>query len=280
MPAMAEITATVTEVRPEAREAVTLTLDPGGAPFAYRPGQYVEIDPHQFPPLAGQIAALEAAKGMPESPRGFSLSSDGSDPRVLQISVKAEKGGAYPPVLSPWLVREARPGLRIALSGPMGRYCLSETAPTATAFLHLCAGSGVAPNRGILRDALRRGWPQRHLLVLQNREEADVFYKSEWPALVASHPSRLKIRHVFSTTAKEHVSVDLIRREMDGFLDGASSVALVCGPNRPREVLGPDGSKRREAGFCELWCGNPRKKVDGFLAQLGFTPDRILSEMW
>ena len=272
---MPEVTATVAERRPETSDAATLKLDLGGAPFAYRPGQYVEIDPHQFPELAERIAALEAAKGMPESPRGFSLSSDGSDPRFLEISVKAEKGGTYPAVLSPWLVREARPGLRITLTGPRGKYCLPDSPPAATGFLHVCAGSGVAPNRGMIRDALRRGWPQKHLLVLQNRSEADVFYRAEWPALASSHPGLLKVRHVFSVSAGEHVSADLVRREMEGFLDPASSMALVCGPNRPRE-----GAGGREPGFCELWCGNPRRKVDGFLARLGFTPDRVLTEMW
>src|SRR5947207_1192525 len=96
---------TVAEVRREAPDAVTLRLDLGVAAFSYRPGQYIEIDPHQFPELAGQIADLEAAKGMPESPRGFSLCSDGSDPRFLEISVKEEKGGKFPPVVSPWLTR-------------------------------------------------------------------------------------------------------------------------------------------------------------------------------
>jgi ferredoxin-NADP reductase len=277
---MPEVTATVAGRRPETSDAATLKLDLGGAPFPYRPGQYVEIDPHQFPELAGRIAALEVAKGIPESPRGFSLSSDGSDPRFLEITVKAEKDGRYPPVLSPFLVREARLGLRITISGPQGKYCLPESPPAATGFLHVCAGSGVAPNRGMIRDALRRGWPQKHLLVLQNRSEADVFYRSEWPALTSSHPGLLKVRHVFSASAGEHVSVELVRREMEGFLDPASSIALVCGPNRPREVAGPDGAKRREPGFCELWCGNPLRKVDGFLARLGFTPDRILTEMW
>jgi ferredoxin-NADP reductase len=277
---MAEVTVTVAEVRRETADAATLKLDLGGEAFPYRPGQYIEIDPHQFPELAEQIASLEAAKGMPESPRGFSLSSDGSDPRFLEITVKEEKGGKFPPVVSPWFVRQAAPGRKIALSGPNGTYGLPETPPAATGFLHLCAGSGVAPNRGMIRYALGRGWPQRHLLVLQNRTEADVFYRGEWPELMKRHEGRLKVRHVWSVTSKEHVSVDLVRKEMAGFLEGGTSMALVCGPNRPREVVGPDGAKCREPGFCELWCGNPRKKVDGFLAQLGFTPDRIRTEMW
>lgn len=278
--AMAEVTVTVADVRPETADAVTLRLDLGGAAFPYRPGQYIEIDPHQFPELAEQLSALETAKGMPEAPRGFSLCSDGSDPRLLEISVKEEKGGRFPAVVSPWFVHKVRPGQKIALSGPQGKYCLQETPPAATGFLHLCAGSGVAPNRGMVRYALGRGWPQRHLLVLQNRAEADVFYRGEWPELIQRHGDRIKVRHVFSVSSGEHVSVDLVRREMEGYLDGATAMALVCGPNRPREAANPDGSKRREPGFCELWCGNPRKKVAGLLGEIGFSPDRILSEMW
>ena len=132
----------------------------------------------------------------------------------------------------------------------------------------------------MIRSALARGWPQRHLLVLQNRTEADVFYRDEWFDLLKRHGDRFKIRHVFSVASGEHVSADLLRHEMEGFIQGPTSMALVCGPNRPRDVATPDGSHRREPGFCELWCGNPRRKVPGLLEPLGFTPDRILTEMW
>jgi len=275
-----DLTTTVTEVRRETADAVTLRLGLGGAAFPYRPGQYIELDPHQFPELAPTIEKLEADKGMPEPPRGFSISSDGLDPSFVEISVKEDRGGAYPPLMTPFLVRSVRPGRAIAISGPNGRYCLPESPPAVAGFLHLCAGSGVAPNRGMIRHALGRGWPQRHLLVLQNRTEADVFYRDEWPSLLARHPDKLRVRHVLSVAAKEHVSVDLVRREMEGWLEASSAWALVCGPNRPREVVGPDGAKTRQPGFCELWCGNPRRKAPGFLDRLGFPPDRILTEMW
>ncbi len=278
---MGQATVLVSEARPETADAVTLRLDLRGASFPYRPGQYIEIDPHQFPELARPIAEVEAIKGMPESPRGFSLASDGLDPRFLEITVKEEKArGPHPPILTPWLVRHARPGRAIEVSGPAGRYCLPDSPPAVGGFLHLCAGSGVAPNRGMIRSALLGGWPQRHLLVLQNRTEADVFYRAEWPDLIRRFPGRLEVRHVYSVTAGEHVSADLVRREMDGFLDPADAMALVCGPNRPREVQEPGGHKRREPGFCELWCGHPRRNVPGFLGALGFPSERILTEMW
>ncbi len=132
----------------------------------------------------------------------------------------------------------------------------------------------------MIRQALSRGWSQRHLLVLQNRTEEDVFYRGEWQELLRRYPDKLRIRHVFSVDAKEHVSVEIVRKEMEGYIDGSNSLALVCGPNRPREVVDPDGTKRKEPGFCELWCGNPRRKELGLLDQLGFAQDRILMEMW
>ncbi len=277
---MADVVVTVAEIRRETDDAVTLRLDLGGAAFPYRPGQYIEIDPHQFPELAGEIATLEAAKGMPESPRGFSLSSDALEPGFLEISIKEDRKGAYPPLLTPFLVRRVKAGQKLALTGPAGRYGLPESPPAVAGFLHLCAGSGVAPNRGMIRHALARGWPQRHLLVLQNRTAADVFFAAEWPALLERHADRLRVRHVLSVTSGEHVSVELLRGEMKGWLDGAADLALVCGPNRPRESVGPDGAKTKQPGFCEQWCGHPRRKLPGLLDQLGFTPDRILTEMW
>ncbi|HTF57208.1 MAG TPA: hypothetical protein VK661_08245 [Planctomycetota bacterium] len=262
--------------------SVTLRLDIGGAPFDYRPGQYIEIDPHQFDALAAEIRDLEEKKGMPEPPRSFSLSSDGTDPSFVEISVKQNpKDGPFHQLLAPYFVHQAKAGHRIAFSGPNGRYCLPPAPPAGiTGFLHLCAGSGVAPNRGMIRHALAKGWPQRHLLVLQNRNPEDVFFKEEWKDLQARHADRFRIRHIYSVAGGEHVAPDIIRRAMEGLIDGATSMAFTCGPNRPRDVAAPDGSKRKEPGFCESWCGNPRRKVTGKLAELGFTPERILTEMW
>jgi 3-ketosteroid 9alpha-monooxygenase subunit B len=277
---MVSIDTTVIEIRPETPDGVTLRLDLGATPFPYRPGQYIEIDPHQFEEIAPTLDQLEAEKGMPESPRAFSLCSDTSDPRILEISVKEEKGGRYLPLLTPFLVRRLAPGRRISISGPSGRYCMPELAPSTSAFLHICAGSGVSPNRGMITYALGRGWPQKHLLVLQNRTEKDVFFRNEWPEIAARHGGLFRIRHVFSVTDGEHLSPEIVRSAMEGFIEGKNATALVCGPNRPREVVLPDGTIAKEPGFCEKWSGNPRKKLPGLLAPLGFTPDHILTEMW
>lgn len=279
---MTEIQSTVASIRPEAPLSVTIRLDLGGAPFPYRPGQYIEIDPHQFEALAAEIRELEDKKGGPEMPRSFSLSSDGMDPSFVEISVKQNpKDGPFHQLLAPYFVGRLAPGGKFVFSGPNGKYCLPESPPPGVSgFLHLCAGSGVAPNRGMIRHALEKRWPQKHLLVLQNRTPADVFFKEEWKDLEARHPERFRVRHVYSVSGREHVTPETVRSAMDGWIDGATSIALVCGPNRPREVVTADGTRSKEPGFCEAWCGNPRRKIAGKLGGLGFTPDRILNEMW
>jgi hypothetical protein len=67
---------------------------------------------------------------------------------------------------------------------------------------------------------------------------------------------------------------------MEGFLEGSSSQAMVCGPSKAREFVGSRGTRIRFPGFCELWCGNPQRDTEGQLLKLGFTPDRILTETW
>jgi ferredoxin-NADP reductase len=279
---MPEIKSTVSSIRPEAPLSVTIRMDLGGAPFPYRPGQYIEIDPHQFEDLAPEVRELEEKKGMPEMPRSFSLSSDALDPSFVEISVKQNpKDGPYHQLLAPFFVSKLKPGRTIAFSGPNGRYCLPEAPPAGvTGFLHLCAGSGVAPNRGMIRHAVSKGWPQKHLLLLQNRTPEDIFFKDEWRDLAANHGDRFRVRHIHSVSAGEHLIPAMARTAMEGWIDGATSMALVCGPNRPREVVAADGTKSKEPGFCEGWCGNPRRKIVGKLAELGFTPERILNEMW
>ena len=279
---MTEIRSTVQSIRPEAPLSVTIRLDLGGAAFAYRPGQYIEIDPHQFEALAAEIKDLEEKKGNPEMPRSFSLSSDALEPGFVEISVKQNpKDGPFHQLLAPYFVGRLSPGATFVFSGPNGKYCLPESPPAGiTGFLHLCAGSGVAPNRGMIRHALAKGWPQKQLLVLQNRTAEDVFFKDEWKDLEARHPDRFRVRHVYSVTAGEHVTPAIVRSAMDGWIDGAASMSFTCGPNRPREVVASDGKKSKEPGFCESWCGNPRRKVTGKLGELGFTQDRIFNEMW
>lgn len=265
-----EIRATVAEKRPESPHAATLRLDLHGVPFSYRPGQYILIDPHQFSDLSETLAKLEGGWDKPEAPRAFSLCSDALDSGSVEITVKENpRQGEYGMLLAPLLVRRIGPGDPIRFSGPGGRYALPESPPAGVSgFLHVCAGSGAAPNRGMIRHALAKGWPQKHLLICQDRHEEDVLFKQEWEGLLARHPDLLRIRRAFSAERGERLDVDGVRDSMNGWFDGPSAMAFVCGPGRPRGT---------EPGFVETWAG---LRAPGRLQALGFTPDRILTELW
>jgi ferredoxin-NADP reductase len=259
---MADAATTLREIRVETEAASTLRLDLGGAPFPYRPGQYVTIDPHQFEELGPEIREREAQRGKPLGPGYFSLSSDGIEPSILEITVKLGRVGT-PGMLPQFLVRRAAAGRIVKVQGPGGKYGLPEGPPAGiSGFLHLCAGGGVAPNRGMIRHALARGWPQRHLLLLQDRCAADALFTKEWEGLSARHPGSLRVRHVYSQTSHEYISADLIRREAGGFLDLASTWAFICGPNSPR----PEGP-----GFVD----HLRSDLGTIL---GFPPERLRTE--
>ncbi|MBI3854059.1 MAG: hypothetical protein HY293_00045 [Planctomycetes bacterium] len=258
---MAEISVTLRAVRPETPSASTLRFDGGGAAFPYRPGQYIMIDPHQFEELGAEIKEREAQRGKPLGLGYFSLSSDGTEPSTLEITVKLPAEG--PPAMLPqFLVRKLPVGRSVRVQGPGGKYGLPEAPPAGiTGFIHLCAGSGVAPNRGMIRHALARKWPQRHLLLVQDRSEADALFRRELEELAARHDG-LRVRRVHSRSEGEALSADLIRREAAGFLDLGASWAFVCGPNSAR----PDGP-----GFVD-------RLRAALSATLGFAPERIRTE--
>lgn len=262
LPPMPRVTTEVAEVRRESAEAVTLRLDLGGQAFPYRPGQFVTIAPQQFGALAEALRAREAERGMPEGPGYYALSSDGLTPASLEITVKARKGFASQSPLPAYLAGGIAVRERVVLDGPAGRYALPESVPGGVSgFLHLCAGSGAAPNRGMIRHALGRGWPQRHLLIVQDRAEGDALFESEWAELRRRHPDRFRLRRFFSRGgAGDYVGEDLVRGEMEGWLEAAATMAFLCGPipargNRP--------------GFCD--------RMAAVAGALGIAPGRVVS---
>ncbi len=254
---MSIVKGVVKEIRRHGPDAVTVRLEAGG--FSYRPGQHVKIDPYQFAALRSRLREREIEQGRREWPAYFSLSSDGLEERMLEVTPRLARDGRES-LVAGHLVGHAAAGMELTVEGPGGRYCLPADPPAGIdAFLHVCAGSGVVPNRGMIRHALARDWPQRHLLVLQERQPGDVLFHEEWIPLGARPGFRF--RPVYSRSGGERLSADLLRAASEGFLSPDSTLAFVCGPNDPR---------RGGPGFCDL--------ASACLESLGIRPDRILRE--
>jgi ferredoxin-NADP reductase len=192
---------TVREVRPESHDAVSLLLEPH-TPVLYEAGQFLTIEPRQFPALAGAIADLEAKKGTPERVRAYSLASAPHDP-LLRVTVKREpEGGAHPPLLSPYLVREVRTGDELEVVGFSGMFTL------------------------------------RHVVLCANKTHADVLFREEWAALARAFPDRLRLTHWLSREPEAaHLGPGWRYGRLgasavaEAIADPARTVAYVCGPS-------------------------------------------------
>jgi NAD(P)H-flavin reductase len=259
------------EKRPETRSAATLRFDLGGQRFDYMTGMAIDIDPHQFAALSEAVAQREGARGTPERSRGFSLCSHPLEQGWIEITIKMEAGG----LLTPYLVRELRDGDAVEVQGPYGLYFLPDALdPGIECLLHVAAGSGAAPNRGMIRYALARGLSVRHLLVYQNRSEEEIIYRAE---LDRVDPAKVKVTHVLSRPGagwkgrSGYISFELLKEEMEGFADPSRTMAFVCGPNKPRPDRPP---------FVDGLIGNKRRNEPGLLGRLGLPFDRIKSERW
>lgn len=232
---MPSFQATIRQIDRETPDTVTLWLEPSER-HDYLAGQFLNVDPHAVAATAGLARTLEAQKGRKERPRPYSLASAPHEP-LLAITVKEEPPGPYPALLSPWLVHRAQVGDVLSCSGFSGFYTLPDELPAHTHLVHLCAGSGIVPNFGLIKDALHRGLPQRHTLLYSARTWDDVIYRQALVELAAAHPDRLEVVFALTRdpTAPEGVTVWPGRIGQAEVHRGAPSLEhalfFVCGPS-------------------------------------------------
>jgi ferredoxin-NADP reductase len=191
----------------DTHDTATLFLDFGGAPPEYKAGQFLNIDPHQFPALGRLSAYLQEQKGRKEPQRSYSLASAPHEPLVA-ITVKDEDFipglTRYPPLLSPFLVHGRLTGARMKVTGFMGPYVLPDDVEQRTDHIfHLVAGSGAVPNFAILKDALHRGLKPRHTFLFSSKTWGDILYGDELAALERAHPDRVRVLHTLTRETDE-----------------------------------------------------------------------------
>ncbi|AGC47913.1 NAD-dependent oxidoreductase [Myxococcus stipitatus DSM 14675] len=202
-----EYEVTVDRVRMDTHDTATLFLDFGETPPDYKAGQFINIDPHQFPALGRLSAFLQEQKGRKEPQRSYSMASAPHE-RHVAITVKDEEFipglTRYPPLLSPLLVHGRLTGARIKVLGFMGPYVLPEDVEQRTGHVvHLVAGSGAVPNFGILKDALHRNLKPRHTVLMSNKTWGDVLYREELESLERQYPDRVRLVHTLTRELDE-----------------------------------------------------------------------------
>ncbi|MGZ6764674.1 MAG: ferredoxin reductase [Nocardioidaceae bacterium] len=169
----ADLRAKVVAVRPEAGDAVTVVLRPGGAWRGHVPGQYVRVGVDVDGVRLWRSYSLTSP---PEAPDG-----------LLAITAKAVPDGT----VSLHLAQELRAGQLVHLDQALGDFVLPDPAPAKVLFV--TGGSGITPVMGMLRSGLDR--LQDIVLVHSESTADDVIFGDELRALAAAGRLRLVEQH-------------------------------------------------------------------------------------
>lgn len=142
-------------------------------------------EPRRFDFLPGQFMTFAFEIEGRAVPRCYTIASAPTRPDRLAISVKRQPGGAA----SPWLHATMRPGMRVAVAGPMGDFCAAPGVVGKR--LLLSGGSGVTPLMSMTRAAFDLADPAADIVFVHAaRSPADILFRGElavmarqWPGL-------------------------------------------------------------------------------------------------
>ncbi|MYA22203.1 MAG: oxidoreductase [Gemmatimonadetes bacterium] len=234
-----EMEVEVVHVRRDTPDTTTLFMSAGDEPIEYEAGHFCTIDPHQFGELEHFTAYLEDQKGQREKPRAYSMASAPHEEH-LAITIKEERYESgetpYPPLLSPLLTYYIQEGRRLVISGFTGAYTFpADVCERVEHIVHVCAGSGIVPNRSLIVESLHRADPLRHTLLFSNKTRGDVIYFEEFEALRAQYPDQLDVIHCITRedpsgirgARSGRISEELLREVAP---DPSKVMAYSCGP--------------------------------------------------
>lgn len=210
-----------------------LRLELHGEPFAYR---------------AGQAASLTA--GGPSTP--YSIASSPSETRRygwLEFLIKVDGSNRFGAV-----VDTLRPEAAVAVEGPVGAFTLEHVAAD-TPVLFIAGGTGIAPLRSMIREAIDDGRRGPLALLYSNRRPEEFAYLDELTQLASA--GRLTLSLTLTGDAQDWTHAR-----------GRAGISHLA------ELVRPDS-----AAFI---CGPPAMVADvpAALQSLGVSPERIITESW
>jgi len=211
-----------------------LVLD-RGAPFPFEAGQWVNLHVPNMEKRAYSIAS---------APNGTSF----------DLAVTLVEGGPVSTYL-----HSANIGTDIDVSGPQGFFSREKTGPG----LYVGTGTGVAPLRSMMKDALAKGETRAMWLLFGVRTEGDILYRDELDALAKAY-ANVRVFYTLSRAADSwggmrnyvQTHVEKLYRQMEALGEGAPH-AYICGLHRMvgsvRDVLRKQMSVPREQVHSERY---------------------------
>jgi ferredoxin-NADP reductase len=185
-----------------------LRLAVGATPFTYRAGQAASIAAGAAEPTPYSIASAP-----------YETARNG----WLEFLVKVDGSSRFGAI-----VESLEPGVPIHVGGPAGNFVLPEASP-GVSILFIAGGTGIAPMRSMIREALHAGHQGRLALVYSARRADEFAYLQELRTLADEGRLDLTLTltghledwaHARGRTGAAHLS-QLVQ---------PGTLAFVCGP--------------------------------------------------
>jgi ferredoxin-NADP reductase len=163
-----ELRGRIERIEPETADAATVLIRPGHEWMGHRAGQYLRIG-----------VVVDGIHHW----RAYSLTSDPDRPDgCIAITPKLVEAGK----VSPYLVRQARPGEIVRLGGVEGTFVLPEPAPEKLLFIS--AGSGITPIISMMAALAAADAVADVVHVHSARTAEDVIFAARLSRIEAAHP--------------------------------------------------------------------------------------------
>ncbi len=231
------LTLTLREVERATPRAAMVRLALGGRRFDYAAGQAV---------LVGRAGQADR--------RPYSLATSPSECRErdeLELLVGLDTLDQPGPHLGTLTT-----GMSIDVEGPLGSFTFPSAA-TEHRFLFVAGGTGIAPLRAMLHEALARPAPTQIALIYSARTPQEFAYGPELRALAAS--GRLTLWQTVTREAEAHwdgAQGRIALGHLRSMLHDVETLCFLCGPHALVQAISP------------------------LLEQLGISPDRVRVEEW
>lgn len=162
-----ELRGRIERIQPETPEAATVLIRPGYEWPGHRPGQYLRIG-----------VVVDGVHHW----RAYSLTSDpGRADGCIAITPKLVEAGK----VSPYLVRQARPGDLVRLGGVEGTFVLPDPAPAKLLFIS--AGSGITPIMSMVSSLAAAGCTGDVVHIHSARSAEGVIFAKRLARIEAEH---------------------------------------------------------------------------------------------
>jgi ferredoxin-NADP reductase len=203
---VSELVAPIKSVQPATSSTRFVSLDLRGQRFEYEAGQ------------AAMIGLADRVERVPYSIASAPLETAGTG--LLDFLIKIEPSGRWGHQFDSLDV-----GAAISVRGPFGSFTLPKQ-PQEERFLFIAGGTGIAPIRAMIREALLAGGSPRMRLLYSAKTADDFAYLPELGDMAGRNGLDLKLHQTRSASGSSRIGL----AQLAALVETPETLCFVCGP--------------------------------------------------